>query len=232
MLKRYVKKIIPLLTALLLMESVSLCVFAADIPNLDKKGSITIVLKDSSTKKRISGGTVVLYRVADPKVEDGNYSWEFREDFEDCGFSLKKISSDELAEDLAEYAQDENIKKKSKTVDSDGKVEFKDLKAGLYLIVQEAAASGYTKVSPFLVSVPLKDDGEWIYDVDASPKMERIRKDHPDKDTKEKDNPKKDQKLPQTGQLYWPVPVLAGLGLTLFTVGWILRFGKRTDDAK
>lgn len=32
-----------------------------------------------------------------------------------------------------------------------------------------------------------------------------------------------DEKLPQTGQLWWPVPVLALAGMTLFAVGWIRR---------
>ena len=29
--------------------------------------------------------------------------------------------------------------------------------------------------------------------------------------------------LPQTGQLWWPVPVMAGLGLLAFMIGWIRR---------
>ncbi len=29
--------------------------------------------------------------------------------------------------------------------------------------------------------------------------------------------------LPQTGQLTWPIPVLAGLGMVLFVVGWIIN---------
>ncbi len=38
--------------------------------------------------------------------------------------------------------------------------------------------------------------------------------------------------LIQTGQLRWPIPVLAGAGLLLFAVGWILYFkGKRKDHA-
>ena len=37
-------------------------------------------------------------------------------------------------------------------------------------------------------------------------------------------------KLPQTGQLNWPVPVLVVLGLALFSLGWGLRFGRRKDS--
>ena len=35
--------------------------------------------------------------------------------------------------------------------------------------------------------------------------------------------PEKDKTLPQTGQLWWPVPILAVLGMTAFLIGWIKR---------
>lgn len=35
--------------------------------------------------------------------------------------------------------------------------------------------------------------------------------------------------LPQTGQLNWPIPLLAVSGLTMFVIGWILRFGKKKE---
>lgn len=38
--------------------------------------------------------------------------------------------------------------------------------------------------------------------------------------------------LSQTGQLIWPIPVLAGAGILLFAVGWVLYFrGKRGNRA-
>lgn len=33
--------------------------------------------------------------------------------------------------------------------------------------------------------------------------------------------------LIQTGQLNWPIPVLAGLGILLFAMGWVMIFMKR-----
>ena len=36
-------------------------------------------------------------------------------------------------------------------------------------------------------------------------------------------------KLPQTGQLNWPVPVLICAGLALFVVGWVLFFRRKKE---
>jgi hypothetical protein len=46
------------------------------------------------------------------------------------------------------------------------------------------------------------------------------------------ENPKEtaQPKLPQTGQLNWPIPVLVVLGLGAFTASWILRFGKSKQE--
>ena len=49
---------------------------------------------------------------------------------------------------------------------------FSNLKLGLYLLVQTRAASGYSKISPFLVTVPYLNSGVYIYEVDADTKME------------------------------------------------------------
>jgi hypothetical protein len=37
-------------------------------------------------------------------------------------------------------------------------------------------------------------------------------------------------KLPQTGLLQWPIPVMAGLGILLFSLGWWKRFGRRKHE--
>ena len=36
-------------------------------------------------------------------------------------------------------------------------------------------------------------------------------------------------RLPYTGQLIWPVPVMAIAGMLLFAVGWSLRKDKKTE---
>ena len=68
----------------------------------------------------------------------------------------------------------------------------------------------------------MNEDGHYRYDIDAAGKF----KPTPKPDTPDKPNTPGSH-LPQTGQLNWPVPVLAGAGLVLFALGWWLCFGQR-----
>ena len=115
------------------------------------------------------------------------------------------------------YTQTQSVKK--------GKATFTGLSTGLYLIVQNKAATGFTKMDPFLISVPYLDDGEYQYDVTAAVKPELKREPEPTDPTKPKPGPK----LPQTGQLNWPIPAMVIVGLALFVLGWELCFGKKRD---
>ncbi|MFR0986221.1 MAG: LPXTG cell wall anchor domain-containing protein [Frisingicoccus sp.] len=70
-------------------------------------------------------------------------------------------------------------------------------------------------------------DGSCVYDVTASPKMGTA-----DKLASRTPNPKpavSGGKLPQTGQLWWPVPVMAIVGMLFVMFGWYRRrrFGEK-----
>lgn len=226
-----IRKWILLLAVWMVWESAGLRAFALDVPDVEKRGSISVTMQEEKTKQKVPGGSFTLWKAADIQVEDGNYSWKFCEDFRDCGLSLENIESDELAQKLFEYAKDKKTAGIAQNIDEQGKVSFTDLKPGLYLMAQEKAAKGYEKVRPFLVSVPMKENQQWVYEINANPKMENVQKE----DTHKSDNGESqkgtttDSKLPQTGQLNWPIPILAMTGLILFLTGWILRFGKRMD---
>lgn len=42
------------------------------------------------------------------------------------------------------------------------------------------------------------------------------------------------RRLPQTGTLQWPIPVLAGMGVLLFFIGWMRKYGRKNkgEDGK
>lgn len=187
---------------------------------------------------------------------------------------------------------------------------FSGLSTGLYLVVQTQAVEGYLKVSPFLVSLPMYNaaDCDWLYTIDASPKVQPVPKDpvsltvvkkwldnekgRPDSLTVQllregeavetvelnEENgwkytweglnayyewdaaepevptgyeaaystygntvtitnkaewyvpPVDPEKLIQTGQLNWPVPILACAGLCLLMTGVVLLKGRRKEE--
>lgn len=143
--------------------------------------------------------------------------------------------------------------------DSSGSVSFTSLAQGLYLVggVTHQQGSHRYQSAPCLISLPSWDGstGVWELNVTAFPKFERSGTSggdptptptEPDTPTPtEPDTPTPPdpveppdtpptppvgpEKLPQTGQLKWPVPVLAALGMLLLLAGSILM--RRERDA-
>ena len=232
-------------------------------------GSIHVNLYDSTNNKALSGGELTVYRVAEVQRKNGNLSFEYCGDFDGCAIELGDLTDSTLAGQLQEYLSD-NAEGTVREVDANGNVNFDDLELGLYLVVQTKASKGYKPVNSFLVSLPMAEDGEWNYEVDASPKVGAYTPEpetppfppnKPDKpntpDTPENpdnpdnpvspgnpdnpvapgtpDNPEAPGSpdnpvlpghpdhpvLPQTGQLNWPIPMMAVSGMLLFAYGWV-----------
>lgn len=223
------------LTAMLIL-TMSVTSYAHEVPDSSKTGSIAVTMLYEG--KPVAGGTLTLYRVGEISEDDGNYSFVLTGDFTESGASLEDISSTTLASDLAAYVSDNSLAGTKVAISSNGTVTIPGLELGLYLVVQTQASRGYKAVSPFLVSVPMLEDGSYLYDVDATPKLEALTKTPPrtpSSETPSTENPSTPVTtttvstaiLPQTGQLNWPVPALAVSGLCLFLAGWALRLGKR-----
>lgn len=275
------KRLAAVLAALTLLVWCAAPAFALEVVDLSRTGSIKVSLYDSETSEAVGGGTLTLYRVAKVKKDNANLSFVYTNGFEDCGVELGDLSEGELAGRLAEKIA---ATAESTTVEiSDlGVAEFGDLEVGLYLVVQTTAAENYNVVNPFLVSVPIQENGKYVYDVDALPKVGTAAKktpeppdkpdtpdtpDTPDKPDEENPNtpatpgpdnpdgwvlgangekiylnpeaPSPDNPnghvmgahgLPQTGQLNWPIPVLAVIGVVLVAAGIELKKGTRKDE--
>ena len=286
------RRLVALLLMLCLLAAGALPALAAsansrlvDASGNPATGTIRVALYDSAKDKALSGGQLTLYRVAEVKRKNGDLSFEYCGDFYGCGIALGDLTDSTLADQLLEYMP-QGARGTTKTVDADGNAAFEDLELGLYLIVQSKASNGYAPIKPFLVSLPMAENGKWNYEVDASPKVGGYTPVKPDtppvpptpvpdkpgtpdqppeptnpdtpKNPDGPDNPVSPGSpdspvapgnpdspvapgnpdnpalaghpdgavmsgLPQTGQLNWPVPVLAVSGVLLFAAGWVLN---------
>lgn len=152
----------------------SVCVSAAETTvDFDRKGSLCITLRDNEDDTQIvQGADLTLYQVGTAAKEKGTLTFEPAAQFAGAGFSFANLRRSGLASDLWTYAQNQNIAGTEQTTGEDGTVYFEDLELGLYLVVQTGIASGYYAIDPFLVSIPMTEQNEWNYDIEADPKVQ------------------------------------------------------------
>ena len=189
--------------------------YAHEIPDETRTGTITVEMQYDS--QPVTSGTLAAYRVGQIQEENGNYYFVNTEAFEAFEGELEEPYTQELAQALADCAKKHNIPSTATVENVTGKTVFDSLDLGLYLIVQTKAAPGYEPLNPFLVSVPLWEEGHYQYEVSAKGKFELKQSPKPEEPVTPTD-----PKLPQTGQLNWPVPILVISGLCLILLGWIL----------
>ena len=144
---------------------------ATDKPDPGRTGSISVTMRDEE-HTAVGGGTLTLYTVAEFRQENGQYFWVYTEEFKNCGLKLEHLSDASSAKTLQGYAQAQHLQGVQTEISPEGELIFEDLGLSLYLIVQEDAADSYYPINPFVVSVPFQENGQWEYEVDASPKME------------------------------------------------------------
>lgn len=271
------RRLAAVLLALCLMACCAMPAFATSANIiLGRTGSLHIALYDHQNDVPLRGGELTLYQVAEVKRTNGDLYFAYTGDFTGCTVVLGDLTDSTLAAQLVKYLPAVPTAAAQQDVLEDGTADFEKLPQGLYLVVQTEASHGYQAINPFLVSIPLKDGKDWIYDVDATPKVGTVTPEEPDTpDTPDKpdtpdtpetpenpdtpvspgnpdnpvspgnpdtpvspenaDNPVSPSRpdnpvLPQTGQLNWPIPVLACSGVLLFAAGWVLnKKGKKEN---
>lgn len=195
-MKRFGKAVIIVATALIMCLS-TVVAYAHDVPDASRAGSISISM--TYDKQSVTGGAVTLHRVGDVVQDDGDCGFALTDEYAASGVSLDDLESADAAKALASYAQEHRLEGTTRSVDDSGTVVFADLEIGLYLVTQQQAASGYLPIDPFLVSVPMNDEGTYVYDVDASPKLELEKAPEPPV-----------QRFPETGDGMMAVAAVAG----------------------
>lgn len=217
------KKMITVLLALSVLLSFPLTAYAHDVPQERDDCSIEVIVRYDG--ENVDGGTLTAIRVGYVDEEDGNYF--FSQEF--TNIKIEDIASPNAPKTQQEFYNNNksnyDFYTQTQTVEN-GKAIFSGLSTGLYLIVQNRAADGFSNLGAFLVSVPYMEDGEYQYHVTAAIKSELEREPEP---TETPPTEPDDPKLPQTGQLNWPIPLMVVAGLGLFAAGWVLCFGKKRD---
>ncbi len=211
-------------------------------PDYTRTGSITVDIHESSGKK-VPGGTLTAYEVASA----ADNAFRYTEAFAGCSVDLSKVGTGksgepELSASLAAYAAQNGIKGTTVTISSEGRAVFSNLELGLYLIAQETPAAGYQAIAPFSVTVPYWDGKQLLYDLNANPKPETAKPVvtppvtlvvtptvRPTLTPIPVNPVNPSPLLPQTGQLWWPVPLLIAAGAVLFLSG--IRTEKRRKQA-
>lgn len=220
---KQLKKIIPfLLAAVMACAMCTTALAAAETPDLEQKGSLKVTVQKDG--KALSGGKLKLYQVASIERTDDGYAYAYTNDFANCGTELSSTQADNLTKAKASawssYAAKQKLRGTSLAVGRDGTATASDLELGLYLVCQGTAANGYT-MSPTVVPVPLEqEDGSLDYSVEAIPKISTPGGSDDDNNN---GNPNPNGTLPQTGQLWWPVSVLAAGGMLMYVIGWKLN---------
>ncbi len=226
-MKRTFNKLSALALSLVMLLGICVTAYAHDVVDMERLCSITITTRKGDTP--VSGGTLTIYRVGEVVENDGNASFLPAGDFAICGESFDVLdASGDIAARLKAFADQNAVTGlATKQVGADGTVVFDSLPVGLYLVVQHQAAPGYAALEPFLVSLPYLDGGKYVYELSANPKTNLEQQPEPTEPPSETPT---DPSLPQTGQLHWPVPVLALSGMVMFAAGWMLFMRKEKQD--
>lgn len=273
--------------------------------------SLTLHIENESGETwAADGAEITLYKAAEIGWNGTGAEYTCTEGFSSFTEDID-IYSNEQAAALANIAKTNNVSGTAVKADRQGVIPFTDLTPGLYLVVETDHAENAESFRPFMVPVPFMDNGKWLYDVDADPKLFPAADDSKDEvvdisvlkqwsddgvnrpssvtvrllnskgvfdtvtldssndwkhtwkqlDSKEtwsvqeidipagytvtykqnetaftvintKNPPPPGEKLVQTGQLKWPVPVLTAVGMALVIIGIVLRRSGKREEMK
>lgn len=166
MIKKFMIFAVTLLSAVGIISTVS------TVDAYSETGSITVALEDGVAGTSTEGVEFELIQVGN--VVDGLY--EYTEDLSDEKTDLNKVEKademEELAIRLNKIANENKITGISDITDNTGKLVFKELKEGIYLL-RVTDYNEYEYVEPTLISIPTYDEdvqNSMNFDVTVIPK--------------------------------------------------------------
>ncbi len=212
--------------------------------DLDRTNKLVLHLESVVEEVKPEGGAKVeIYQIATMEYRGSDLGYVYTDDWKELTTDLSKETSEDEILQMRDLAESKNLTGIEKASDEDGNVCYPDLPQGVYLVVQTDEVQHFSVFEPFLVYLPCIEENHWKYDVTAEPKIAyQVRSgardpNEPDPTPstvpEEPVNPPKEDttpKLPQTGQLNWPIPVLLVTGTFLVSAGIIVRLAGRKED--
>lgn len=136
----------------------------------DRPGSISVTLVSQDGTKTMEGAELSVFHIATVGAdENGTLFYAYTDAFSDCGVEL---DDPELVKTLDTFVSGKNIPARKIVTDAQGKAICKDLPPGLYFVKQTGTVEGFAPCASFPVTLPIKTDSGFRYDVDASPKTD------------------------------------------------------------
>ncbi len=150
----------------------------ADTYISNRQGSIQAILMsqaDSSGKQTpYPGISMKLYQIGNASENNGNVSFTLDSRFAGSGITMDSLTTADkwaaAAQTLAGFAGSSGINAIEGTSDAQGQILFNNLEQGVYLLIQNSGQNRLI-ISPSLLTVPLQENGQWIYDVKTYPKF-------------------------------------------------------------
>lgn len=159
----------------------------ADTYNSNSEGSIRAVLTsqpDSSGNDTIYTDVYMkLYPVGSVKEENGMPVFSLDSRFAGSGIKMETLTTadkwSKAARTLAGMAETSGIEEIEDLSDGQGVIDYGRMEKGVYLLVQSSAQDRIT-ISPSLFTVPMQEDGRWVYDVTVYPKFQSVHQNDPE----------------------------------------------------
>lgn len=238
-----VRRLCALLFAVVLAFSFQLVAYAAHNRYDDDDYSITLdahYREDDGSIFFLAGDTYELTLIAHKSIDDDtlDVTYNIVDTYRDYDCDWPTTSASErlaIAKELAKVA----VPDETGVTNKYGKLTFSNLKPGLYLVArtQVAPANQEYIIDPYLVTLPIIEDGEVFKDIEVDEKFAHIDRPRPSPTPSASPTPESSPvptptvtpktpkaKLPQTGQLNWPIPILIAMGLSLILLGgWLQR---------
>lgn len=145
------------------------------IIDFNKKGKITITLKESIDNTKVEGAEITIYKVANATSENNNLVFKYIDSIKNCDGDLSNLTDISLASKIDKCIENIDLTSQTNLTNELGIVEFNNLDLGLYLVKQTNKVEGYSNIDSFLVTIPKEIDNKWTYEINANPKTDIIR---------------------------------------------------------